>query len=108
MEKIGELLQMGIFPENSPKTCGDGEDIFWENQGLIGDGDKIFIREVWGMFPKIPPKSGWGRGKHCWGKLGTNWGRGQTCCWGFWGISLKIPKKPGWGRGRHFRGYAPL
>ena len=74
--KIGEnrgIIADGNFPRKFPKNWGgDGEDIFGENRGLIGDGDKLFIGEVWGMFPKISPKSGWGRGKHCWGKLGTN------------------------------------
>ena len=36
---------------------------------------------------------GWGRGRHFWGKLGTNWGQGQTCYWGIWGnFPQKFPE----------------
>ena len=109
--KIGEnrgIIADGNFPWKFPKNWGgDGEDIFWENWGLIGDGDKLFIGEVWGMFPKIPPKSGWGRGKHCWGKLGTNWGRGQTCCRGILGNFPENSPKTRLGTGKAFSGICP-
>ena len=39
---------------------------------------------------------GWGRGRHFWGKSGTNWGQGQTCCWGILGnFPQKFPKNRG-------------
>ena len=47
------------FPQKFPKSWGgDGEDIFGENRGPIGDRDKLVIGEFWGIFPKSSPKVG--------------------------------------------------
>ena len=75
----GQTRDWGIFGENSPKfpknRGGDGEDIFGEYWGPIGDGDSLEIGEFSG---KISQKLEWGRGRHFWGILGTIWGQGRN------------------------------
>ena len=53
------------FPKNRGKSGKNGE-----NQGIIGDGDKLEIGEFWGIFPKNSPKVGVGTGKTFLGKIG--------------------------------------
>ena len=57
----GQTRDRGIFGENSPKfpknRGGDGEDIFGEYWGPIGDGDKLVTGEFWGIFPENSPIS---------------------------------------------------
>ena len=63
----GQTRDRGIFGENSPKfpknRGGDGEDIFGEYWGPIGDGDKLVTRKFWGIFPENSPKTRLGTGK---------------------------------------------
>ena len=88
---------------------GDGEDIFGEYRGPIGNGDKLEIGEFLGKIPRNSPKIGVGMGKTFLGNIGDQLGTGTNLLLGNFGeFSPKIPRKPGWGRGRHFRGYAPL
>ena len=50
----------------------------------------------WEFSLKIPQRLGWGRGRHFWGKSGTNWGRGQTFYWGSLGnVPQKFPQSRG-------------
>ena len=78
------------FPKNSPKI---GEN--WRKSGN-------YCR--WEFSLKIPQKLGWGRGRHFLGKLGTNWGRGQTFYWGSLGNVPQNSPKVGVGTGKTLLG----
>ena len=84
---------MGNFPQKFPKSWGgDGEDIFGENWGPIGDGDKLVIGEFWGIFPENSLKVGVGTGKTFLGKIGDQLGTGTNLLLGKFGeFSPKIP-----------------
>ena len=66
----------GKFPGFPKNWGGDGEDIFGEYRGPIGDGDKLEIGEFLGKIPRNSPKIGVGTGKTFLGNIGDNLGTG--------------------------------
>ena len=89
----GQTRDQGIFGENFPKfpknRVGDGEDIFGEYWGPIGDGDRLEIGEFSGKIPQNSPKIGVGTGKTFLGNIGDNLGTGTKFI-----NSPKFPKVP--------------